>query len=66
MIEKDILGHDGGDFLEGENLVPLDECICQVLDDFPELLFGEISLLIFAGGNLETEGVNEGFVGNLR
>lgn len=65
MVEENVLGHDGGNFLVGENLVPLYEGLSEVLDDFPQLFLSEMCLLIFTGGYLEVEGVYVWLIGNL-
>jgi hypothetical protein len=45
--------------------VPLDKGLSKVLDDFPELFFGEMFLLVFTRGYLEVERVNVWLIGNL-
>lgn len=64
-IEEDIFRHNGEYFFVGVNIMPLNEGAGEILDDFPELLFGKVSLLLLPRVDFEVKGVYVGLVGDL-
>ena len=57
IVKKNVFGHNGVNFFIGVNIMPLNKCPGEVLDNFPELLFSKVFLLLFARCDLKIERV---------